>query len=93
MSSYIHFTEEEKEQARNTDLAALLKRRGETLWCGIADEQTVAPFCRHILNAAIPLLNQRNIMLSLCDSFSFLHDFLFLNLTLYIHPLSLCILV
>ena len=31
MSSYIHFTEEEKEQARNTDLAALLKRRGETL--------------------------------------------------------------
>lgn len=31
MSSYIHFTEEEKEQARNTDLAALLKRRGEIL--------------------------------------------------------------
>lgn len=31
MSSYIHFTEEEKEQARNTDLAVLLKRRGETL--------------------------------------------------------------
>ncbi len=31
MSSYIHFTEEEKEQARNTDLAALLKRRKETL--------------------------------------------------------------
>lgn len=29
MSSYIHFTEEEKEQARNTDLAALLKRRGK----------------------------------------------------------------
>lgn len=40
MSSYIHFTEEEKEQARNTDLAALLKRRGETLWCGIADDKT-----------------------------------------------------
>lgn len=31
MSSYIHFTEEEKEQARNTDLAAFLKRRGEIL--------------------------------------------------------------
>lgn len=31
MSSYTHFTEEEKEQARNTDLVSFLKHRGETL--------------------------------------------------------------
>lgn len=31
MSSYIHFTEQEKEQARNTDLVDLLRRQGETL--------------------------------------------------------------
>ncbi len=28
MSSYIHFTKEEKEQARNTDHAVLLKKGG-----------------------------------------------------------------
>ena len=31
MSSYTHFTEEEKEQARNTDLVSFLRHRGETL--------------------------------------------------------------
>ena len=31
MSSYIHFTDEQKEQARQTDLADLLRRQGETL--------------------------------------------------------------
>lgn len=31
MSSYIHFTEEEKEKARNTDLVSFLRHRGETL--------------------------------------------------------------
>ncbi len=31
MSSYIHFTEQEKEQARKTDLVDLLRRQGETL--------------------------------------------------------------
>lgn len=31
MSSYTHFTEEEKEKARNTDLVSFLKHRGETL--------------------------------------------------------------
>ena len=31
MSSYIHFTEEQKEQARQTDLCDLLQRQGEKL--------------------------------------------------------------
>ena len=31
LSSYIHFTEEERERARNTDLVELLKSQGETL--------------------------------------------------------------
>lgn len=31
MSVYIHFTEEQKEQARRTDLADLLRRQGEKL--------------------------------------------------------------
>ena len=31
MSTYIHFTDEQKEQARCTDLADLLRRQGETL--------------------------------------------------------------
>lgn len=31
MSSYIHFTEEQKEQARQTDLVDLLQRQGEKL--------------------------------------------------------------
>ena len=31
MSTYIHFTDEQKEQARRTDLADLLRRQGETL--------------------------------------------------------------
>lgn len=31
MSSYIHFSEEEKEKARNTDLVSFLKHRGEKL--------------------------------------------------------------
>ena len=31
MSSYLHFTDEQKEQARQTDLADLLRRQGETL--------------------------------------------------------------
>ena len=31
MSSYIHFTEEQKKQARQTDLCDLLHRRGEKL--------------------------------------------------------------
>ena len=31
MSSYIHFTEEQKEQARQTDLCDLLRRQGEKL--------------------------------------------------------------
>lgn len=31
MSKYIHFTEEQKEQARRTNIVSLLKSRGETL--------------------------------------------------------------
>ena len=31
MSGYIHFTSEQKEQARMTDLVDLLRRNGETL--------------------------------------------------------------
>lgn len=31
MASYTHFTEEEKEKARNTDLVSFLRHRGETL--------------------------------------------------------------
>ena len=31
MSQYIHFTEEQKEQARHTDIADMLIRKGETL--------------------------------------------------------------
>ena len=31
MSTYIHFTEEQKAQARQTDLAELLRRQGEQL--------------------------------------------------------------
>ena len=31
MSGYIHFTPEQKEQARMTDLVDLLRRNGETL--------------------------------------------------------------
>ena len=31
MSTFIYFTEQEKEQARNTDLVDLLRRQGETL--------------------------------------------------------------
>ena len=31
MSTYIHYTVEQKEQARQTDLAALLRAQGETL--------------------------------------------------------------
>lgn len=31
MSTYIHYTEEEKEQARQTDIADMLRRQGETL--------------------------------------------------------------
>ena len=31
MSTYIHFTEEQKEQARRTDLVELLRSQGETL--------------------------------------------------------------
>lgn len=31
MSSYIYFTEEERERARTADIAELLKSQGETL--------------------------------------------------------------
>ncbi len=31
MSTYIHFTDEQKKQARQTDLAAMLKSQGETV--------------------------------------------------------------
>ena len=31
LSSYIHFTEEERERARTTDIVELLKSQGETL--------------------------------------------------------------
>lgn len=31
MATYIHFTKEQKEQARQTDLCDLLRRQGETL--------------------------------------------------------------
>lgn len=31
MSSYIHFTEEERERARTADISELLKSQGETL--------------------------------------------------------------
>lgn len=31
MSTYIHFTDEQKEQARQTDLVSLLESQGETL--------------------------------------------------------------
>ena len=31
MSSYTHFTKEEKEQARNTDLVSFLRHGGETM--------------------------------------------------------------
>lgn len=31
MSSYIHYTTEEKERARQTDLVSLLRSQGETL--------------------------------------------------------------
>lgn len=31
MSTYIHFTDEQKEQARQTDLVSLLRSQGETL--------------------------------------------------------------
>lgn len=31
MSTYIHFTDEQKEQARQTDLASLLEAQGETV--------------------------------------------------------------
>ncbi len=35
MSQYIHFTEEQKEQARMADLAVLLRNQGETLRLGV----------------------------------------------------------
>ena len=31
LSSYIHFTDEQKEQARQTDLVSLLESQGETV--------------------------------------------------------------
>ena len=40
MSTYVHFTEQQKEQARQTDLAALLQGQGEELKRSGSDGKT-----------------------------------------------------
>ena len=72
MSSYIHFTEEQKEQARQTDLCDLLQRQGEKLkrsgreyeWRDGSQKVTIRETCGFIStneSAAMPSTSSESI--------------------------------
>ena len=57
MSSYTHFTEEEKEQARNTDLVSFLRHRGEPKGNGLVNDLPVQPYgnTEHEADKTVPV--------------------------------------